>query len=245
MRYFLITVLALTALSGCASSKPKISHVHIGHAITGWVDTPEKRGLFVTAEMEADVIADETSAASAATDLGQVQTHMRNAMHAIDPTRQPNGTGTGYGFLRGLTDAKKHIEFAGQSDDATQNLRAGAADFARNYSIVVERAGLIWTLAESAVRSESLEEARLLSGEARTLAIQNLEGVDEDGDGVIGSRPTEYGLRQLRSELVAMTEREDPPYRAVRQRYLFGLVRLPDGTWAFKDPDSSGRYGRY
>jgi hypothetical protein len=65
-------------------------------------------------------------------------------------------------------------------------------------------------------------------------------GDDSNGDGVVGSVPSEYGLLQLRKELEAMTARENPPYVTVPQWYLFNLVRLPNGRWVF---DKLGRGG--
>lgn len=234
-------------LSGCATSTPRISHVHIGHAITGWVDTPDQRGLFVTAEREANIVADQADMAVKSQDMGAIQQHAHGVIHAIDPSLEPSGgPGLGYGFRKALTLANKHIEFAAESPDASANVKAGAQAYHTNQKVVADRGELILGLAQSIVNTDSPQEDKALAVEMRKLAVQNLEGVDEDGNGVIGSTPREYGLRQLREELFQMADREDPPYRAVPQRYLFGLVRLPDGTWSFKDPDSGGGgYGRY
>ncbi|MHC4560977.1 MAG: hypothetical protein ACYS80_27155, partial [Planctomycetota bacterium] len=77
------------------------------------------------------------------------------------------------------------------------------------------------------------------------LARANVKGVDHNADGKIGPDPGEYGLEQLRSQITSMTDREDPPYQPVSQRYLFGLVRLPSGKWAFSwlvDRQHEGAY---
>jgi hypothetical protein len=242
MRYLAVALLSIVVLSGCATTTPRISHVHVGHAITGWVDTPEQRGLFVTAEEEARVIADQATLATDSDSLEQVKQHARGIIHAIDPERQPTGPGTGYGFHKAITGANDHIQYAAQSSDTSANIKEGAERYAVNQAIVVERGELILALAEAIVNTDTPQESRALARETRQLAVHNLMGTDEDGDGVIGSTPREYGLRQLRADLVAMAEREEPPYRAVSQRYLFGLIRLPDGTWSFKDPDKAGGY---
>ena len=77
-------------------------------------------------------------------------------------------------------------------------------------------------------------------GEIAKLAQANLSGDDSNGDGVVGSAPSEYGLLQLRKELQDMIGREKPPYVTVDQWYLFNLVRLPNGKWVF---DKFGRGG--
>lgn len=245
MHYRALVVLSVVLVTGCATTTPRISHIHIGHTITGWPTTPEERGLFVTAEREAVIIADQADMASKSQDLAQVKQHAHGIIHAIDPSREPSGPGTGFGFRKAIVGADDHIEYAAISDDASANVKAGAEDYHANQAVVVERGELILALAGSIVDTGSLQEARALATEIRRLAVQNLKGVDEDGDGVIGSTPREYGLQQLRRDLLAMAEREEPPYRAVPQRYLFGLVRLPDGTWAFRDPGSTDFYDRY
>jgi hypothetical protein len=68
------------------------------------------------------------------------------------------------------------------------------------------------------------------------MAVQNLEG----GDG-------NYSLRDMRNDLAATLDREDPPYIAPGRKFLFGLVRTPAGAWFwnFKDADDKSAYGRY
>lgn len=240
MRYPAIAVLSVVVLSGCATTTPKISHVHIGHTITGWVDTPEERGLFVTAEEEGKIIADQATLASNSQDLAQIKQHAHGIIHAVDPSLEPSGPGLGYGFRKAITEAGHHVEYAAQSPDASANVKTGWANYQKNQQVVAERGELVLALAEAMVNAESLDEAQALASETRKLAVANLVGIDEDGDGVVGTTPREYGMKQLRADLVAMAERENPPYRAVPQRYLFGLVRLPDGTWSFQDPGSGG-----
>ena len=42
--------------AGCVTeAPPTIAHAHIGHAVTGWHDTPEQQGLLVTAAREAEI----------------------------------------------------------------------------------------------------------------------------------------------------------------------------------------------
>ena len=55
-----------------------------------------------------------------------------------------------------------------------------------------------------------------------------------------GSIALDYGVAQLRRDLVDMINRETPPYRTVDDWYLFNLVRLPNGLWVF---DKLGRGG--
>ncbi|MBK9134678.1 MAG: hypothetical protein IPM15_10195 [Betaproteobacteria bacterium] len=52
-------LLATAALGGCVTVElPTIAHVHVGHAVTAWADTPGQRALFDVALAEAAVAAE-------------------------------------------------------------------------------------------------------------------------------------------------------------------------------------------
>ena len=55
MRFKALMFAAAAMLSqGCTTSAPTIAHVHVGHAITGANNTPDKQGYFVLAESLAE-----------------------------------------------------------------------------------------------------------------------------------------------------------------------------------------------
>jgi hypothetical protein len=247
VKQVLIVISGLLVMAGCTTMTPKISHVHVGHALTGWVDTPGKKGLFVVAEDEAEAaIQAADRALQNKTNLASIKANMNDVLHAIDPSVQATGKGHGYGLKKALIGAKEHITFAAESDDASPNIKSGARAFAQNITPVIDRCDLVVALAQTVKQSRNRGEAAALTEEIRNVAVRILEGHDEDNNGVIGSSPEEFGLRQLRKSLSDMTAAEQPPYKPVGDKYLFGLVRLPSGKWAFKDPDSAGgRYGRY
>jgi hypothetical protein len=249
----LMWVLSVLALAGCASIKgtafqeklPPIAHVHIGHAMTGWNFTPDKKGLFQVAEEEADIaLAHSEYALEKPNELDAIKLHVRHVMHAVDPESHPEGPGLGFGLKRALTEAVSHISFAAESDDASDNVRNFAKPFGKNVKATLERCDLILIFGREILQMGSAEEATILAGEIMNLTRANVEGIDTDGNGNIGPDPGEYGLKQLRVQITEMTNREVPRYRPVAQRYLFGLVRLPSGKWAFSflvdsfyDPD--------
>jgi len=251
-----IGLLLILALTGCTPVKktvfqeklPAIAHVHIGHAITGWKQTPDKKGLLQTAEKEASIaLAHAEYAVEKPDELVLIKLHVAHVMHAVNPESRKDGPGTGFGLKKAVTEAIGHITFAADSDDASENVRNFAEPFAVNAKAVLERSDLIEVLGEEVLQTVSAQEAFALTGEILNLARANVEGVDTDGDGAIGADPREYGLKQLRAQIMAMTNNEDPPYRPVARRYLFGLIRLPGGKWAFSwlvdrfyDPEGGG-----
>jgi hypothetical protein len=245
---------AMLAMTGCSHRAPTIAHVHIGHAMTGWHDTPNKEGLFIVAEkMAGEALDYAQTAAGGNRDLNQIQTDIAKAsLLSIGPPAA-EGEATQYGVKQALAGAVSHITYAATSPDATANARVFADGFAANAAGVLDRCDLIAALSSDIHASESLEEAQLLSPEIEKLARANLHGEDLDGDGRIGSYPDEYGLLQLRQDIESMIAREDPAYTTVGKWYLFNLIRLPDGSWKFRsrnvydddDPYAGGGGGGY
>lgn len=220
--------------AGCVSRRaPTVAHVHIGHAITGVHVTPNKEGYLVSAEHRAQEALDYTKKAAAAHDLTDIKRDIALASQAT------NADDT-FGVKESVVMAVNHITFAATSDDATLNVQKAAPVFAADSARVIERCELIGLLNKDIQASNSAKEATLLVGEIAKLAQANISGDDSNGDGVVGSVPSEYGLLQLRKELEAMIAREKPPYVTVDQWYLFNLVRLPNGKWVF---DKLGRGG--
>ncbi|MCB1750078.1 MAG: hypothetical protein KDI74_00050 [Gammaproteobacteria bacterium] len=247
----LAVLLPLSALLavGCSVKAPTIAHTHIGHAITGWRTTPGQQGLLVVAENKAvEALEHAQRAALYGSDTDAVKAEVSNALIAINP----QGTGAKsiqaeppFGLQQALVGAVDHITFAANSEDATQNVRAFAEEFAANSSAVVERCNLIELLGKDIQASSSAEEVEILTRELSALAEANLNGIDADGDGITGNTPEEQGVRQLRAALDAVLEREEPPYTTVSQWYLFNLIRLPTGEWRFEAPpaDTGGGGG--
>jgi hypothetical protein len=221
-----LALLAVLAASGCVTRPPTIAHVHVGHALSGVHVTPGQAGYLLVAEERAAVVRDLAQKAAADTSLPQIRTDVAAAVTATV-------SDDAFGLRHSLVQASNHITFAATSDDASANIRASAPQFARDIVRVVERCELIGLLGKDVAAATSFEEARGLAAEIARLAQQNLDGEDTDGDGVVGDEPAEYGMKQLRARLDEMIAREEPPYRAVDQTYLFNLVRLPNGKWVF------------
>ncbi len=251
--FFLIVLLSLSA---CVTTQaPKISHVHVGHAMTAWRDTPNEQGLFVIAEKEA-VIAYEHAqyAVENSHDLKLIKMHTVHVQHAMDPAlvsknksqKADEGPGLGYGFIKAINSSSDHISFAADSKDASDNIKIFSQVWLKKVSAISERNELIVTLSQALLKSPSHEEAMVLAEEIQLLTEQNLKGYDSDGDGTIGNVKEDYGVKQLKDEINKMIAREDPPYQTVEKRYLFGLIRMPSGEWIFNlGNNASGNSGGF
>ena len=229
----LFWVLSVLGAAGCVSRAPTIAHVHIGHAITGVHVTPNQEGYLVTAERRGGQAVEFSRVAAGSTDLAVIKQNVAAAVKATDSEDD-------FGVKQAIVMAANHITFAATSDDASVNVQQAAPIFAAHITRVVERCELIVLLGKDIEASTSAKEAAVSVAELGKLTQANVSGDDANGDGVVGSIPSEYGLVQLRKELEAMIARENPRYVTVPQWYLFNLVRLPNGRWVF---DKLGRGG--
>jgi hypothetical protein len=233
MRAAATLVVLMLVLAGCTSRPPTIAHVHIGHAITGVHVTPNQEGYLVTAERRAVQTVEFVRLAASSNDLAEIRKEVAAAVRATDSEDD-------FGVKQATVMAANHITFAATSDDASVNVQRAAPKFAADITRVVERCELIVLLGKDVASSTSTQDAAVSVAELGKLAQANVAGDDSNGDGVVGSAPSEYGLVQLRKELEAMIARESPAYVTVPQWYLFNLVRLPNGRWVF---DKLGRGG--
>jgi hypothetical protein len=236
MKTSLLALLAIAcsfSLMGCAHQQPLMSHAHVGHGLTHWVDTPDNQGLFQVARTELDVALHEASAALASDQSPMKKAgHIRNAAHALNPGAPGSGPGLGYGAIRALESAIEHLEYAATSDDASANVVSSVAPIAEIGAAIVERL----RLADEAAGNAGGDVASLHTAafELRTTLRAAALGYDADGNGRIDATPAEAGLAQLHSQLDAMLAREsDPKYAPLPKKYLLGVVRLPSGKWAF------------
>lgn len=230
----IVCLLALLNLSGCIVStvRPTIAHVHVGHSLTGWVDTPNQEGLLTTARRDAAIAVEHARyAVEGAADMANLKMHVGHVVHAIDPTLEKQGPGTGYGLLRALDGYADHLRFAVESADASANLKEGAGQVIETAAAPRRDARLVLALAREVAATGKAETAVALALEIQTLCGRIAAGIDASG-------------RRLQ-ELLA---RERPAYAPVEQRYLFGLIRLPTGGWAWRqdlDRPATGHHGGY
>jgi len=247
-RFISALIVALMIMeTGCALKRPTIAHTHIGHALAGWIDTPDKEGLFIVAEKKARQAMESAKlGTSEPIDMGRIKQHFKEVIAATNPPQPSDGGAVSYGVKQALSGAIGHLTYAAASDDATPNVRQFASKFESDAGAVLDRCDLITTLSTDVINSRSMEEGKLLADEVYKLTQANLFGGDANADGKVGGNPAEFGLKQLRQEIEAMLAREKPPYTAVNQWYLFNLIHLPDGRWIFRNDfgDKTDSYTR-
>ena len=103
------------------------AHLHIGHVMTNWRDTPGTRGFLPVAIDEARVAILHAGLAMKATTLDDVKLHTGHVLHALDPAIEPKGPGAGYGVRKATAGALQHLDFAAKAEGTTAAITAHAA----------------------------------------------------------------------------------------------------------------------
>ena len=228
----IVLPIVVLQLSACASfvrkDAPTIAHIHIGHAITGWPDTPGQQGLLVAAELAA-VTAEVNSQlmlqAARNGDQEKTKRFLTEIAIALDPQYfDPDGNESRYGLRRGTAASMTHLSLAAGVPDASANVQRTVTKTNVRAQNILDNADELIVFIEAGLKSNDTAELEIIAEEA-SLLLQNIAGGPE--------YPDSYGLYNLRNDIEAMVAREDPPYRTVESYYLFNLVKLPDGQWGF------------
>lgn len=235
----LLVVCAAQPACGTVVSKnaPTIAHVHIGHAITGWEETPQKQGLLVVAELAA-VQAQTNSQlmlkAARQQDFNKTKRYMQNIANVIDPQYYDPDQPDGYGVRRGTAEAMTHLKLASSVFDATNNVQRTIAQTSVHAQDILDRTDELSVYLDAGLKADNMVELEVIAEEIGLL-VTAISGGPEF--------PNVYGLYNLRQDIENMIAREDPPYEVVDSYYLFNLVRLPDGQWGFGSRKGRGAAG--
>ena len=186
-----------------------MSHVHIGHVLTGWGDTPAGGGLLPTAIAEANIAIQHAGFASKQPgNLSWMKTHIGHVLHTLDTSVKGKGPGKGYGMIKGADGAAKHIGFAAKSPGASKNVKAHTVHVTASVNNSVAWAREIVNIGKQVLAAGSASEAAPLVAKINTLATQLVAGTDANGDGKITWKTGEGGLAEASKHMGFMTKGE-------------------------------------
>ena len=114
------------------------AHLHIGHVMTNWRDTPGTRGFLPVAVEEARVAVLHAGLAAKAASLDDIKLHASHVLNALDPGIEPKGPGAGYGLRKAAAGALQHLDFAVKADGATANITTQAAPVSSSLASVLQ-----------------------------------------------------------------------------------------------------------
>lgn len=200
-------VVAVLVWSGAASAQE--SHVHIGHVMTGWSDTPEGAGLLPTALKEAEIALQHAELAlSQPEDLQSIRLHSGHVLHAVDPLAIEGGPGLGYGLEQAASGVAAHINLAAGAQDASENVRVHAEHVAASARNVVVWSGEIVRLIRQIQTNDNPKHANIMAGSVKNLLVCVINGCDANADGTIDWGPGEGGLAQAQQHMTLMMQGE-------------------------------------
>jgi hypothetical protein len=137
------------------------AHLHLGHVMTNWRDTPGSRGFLPVAADVARVAVQHALLASKSASLDEIRLHAGHALHALDPSLEPKGPGAGYGVRQATTGASRHLEFAVKAEGATANVTTYAARVSAALAEVQQWVG------EAVLAAQKLRDAAGVADAAR------------------------------------------------------------------------------
>jgi hypothetical protein len=140
------------------------AHLHIGHVMTNWRDTPGARGFLPVAVDEAGVAQQHARLAARSRRLEDVQLHAGHVLHALDPGVEPKGPGAGYGVKNAVAGAAQHLGFAVTADGATADLATHAP------AVLTSLASVAQWVAQAIAAAQNVRSATELAAAARAAA---------------------------------------------------------------------------
>ena len=184
-------------------------HLHIGHVMTNWRDTPGNVGFLTAAIVDAKTAAIHAKLAATAPDnLDQMKLHAGHVLHALDPSVETKGPGSGYGVKKAAAGAQQHLDFAAKAEGASANVKLHATHVAASLGDAIQWTDQAIATAQKIRASTSAAEAAPFARELVTLTAQISDGVDADKDGQIGWQTGEGGLAQAKTHMDLMMKGE-------------------------------------
>jgi hypothetical protein len=148
------------------------AHLHIGHVMTNWRDTPGTRGFLPVAIDEARVATTHAKLAVKGATVDDMKLHAGHVLNALDPSIEPKGPGAGYGVKKATAGAIQHLEFATKGEGSTPNIEAHAAPVFAALRDVARSTDEAITVAERARAASDAGEASKLVSELDSLMTQ-------------------------------------------------------------------------
>ncbi len=162
------------------------AHLHLGHVMTNWRDTPANVGFLIAAISDGRVAAVHADlAAKSADDLEAMKLHAGHVLNALDSSVEPKGPGSGYGVRKAATGALQHLEFAVQAEGVTDNVKTHAAQVSASLNNVLQSTDQAVNLAQKIRTATTAAQAAVMVNDLTALT-KNI---------------SERGLQQAKTEM--------------------------------------------
>ena len=201
------------ALSGRADAQTAAaahpSHNHIGHVMTSWKDTPNAQGFLPVAIADAKVAVTHAGFMQKSPDnLQSIQLHAGHVLHALDPSLEAKGPGSGYGVKRAAAGALQHVQFAAKTEGASKGVQTHAGHVSASLGDVTQWTDQAIATAQKIREAKTAAEAAPLVQELISQTNNIASGLDANKDGSIGWQTGEGGLAQAETHMRLMMKGE-------------------------------------
>ena len=184
-------------------------HLHIGHVMTNWRDTPGNVGFLIAAISDAKVAVIHAKLAAGNPDsLDEMKLHAGHVLNGLDPGIEAKGPGSGYGVKKAAAGALQHLDFAAEAEGASANVKTHAAHVEASLGDVIQWTDQAVATAQKIRTATTVAEAAPLVNELAALTTQIVDGVDANRDGQIGWQTGEGGLAQAQTHMGFMMKGE-------------------------------------
>ena len=141
------------------------AHLHIGHVMTNWRDTPGTRGFLPVAIDEARVAVLHADLAAKASTLEDIKLHAGHVLHALDPSIEAKGPGAGYGVKKATNGALQHLDFAVKAEGATAAITSHAVQVSASLNAALKSVDETIALAQQIRAAADAAAAARLAGD--------------------------------------------------------------------------------
>jgi hypothetical protein len=145
------------------------AHLHLGHVMTNWTDTPSNVGFLIVAISDAKVAAIHGDLAAKSADLESMKLHAGHVLNALDSSIEPKGPASGYGVKKAVGNALQHLGLAVQAEGVTGNIRTYAAQASGSLTTALQSTEQAVDIAQQIRASNNSTEAAALVKRLATL----------------------------------------------------------------------------
>jgi hypothetical protein len=149
------------------------AHLHLGHVMTNWRDTPANVGFLIAAISDAKVAVTHAELTARSTDnVDEMKLHAGHVLNALDPSIEPKGPGSGYGVKKAATGALQHLEFAVNGEGSSPNIKTYATRVSASLKDVLNGTDQAIAITQKITASKSASEAAPLAVDLLRLTKQ-------------------------------------------------------------------------
>jgi hypothetical protein len=184
-------------------------HLHIGHVMTNWRDTPGGVGFLIAAISDAKIaVVHAKLVVRDPANLDDMKLHAGHVLNALDPSIEAKGPGSGYGVKKAAAGAAQHLDFAVKAEGASANMKTHATQVAASLADAIQWTDEAIALAQKIRAAASAVEAAPLANELLAVTTKLVDGVDSNKDGQVSWETGEGGLTQAQAHMVLMLKGE-------------------------------------